>query len=953
MLSGCHIRGVRRGEAVTTRLYERTAEIAVIDAALARLAEGRGGSLLLEARAGRGKSTLVEYAVEQAREQGVRTLGARARHLASAAPFEVLRRLLGPAVEEAGGVVALEGAARFAAPLFTPGADLSQGVDYGCQWLIAWLAERDPLLLAVDDAHWADAASLRVLLDVQAEISAQRVALVVASRPVENPEVQRLLAAMAAHPDCTVLSPETLSRAAVEELASERLGGPAGDDFVRECLQVSRGNPFYVTELLRSFEPGARLDPQALRLDGTLSLQRTMSWRLGELGPAAAALAQAAAVLGDGCSLRYAAELAQLGDAVAAGEAARLEVASVFAHGDPVEFLHPLLRAAVEAELPEVMAGELHARAARILWSAGEDPGAVAQHLLASPGSGDTAVSAYLRAQGETALDAGSAAAARRLLQRALDEPAPADQRDIILLWLGRAERLDMEVAAAREHLETVFRSAERAVALEAAADLFALLDETNRFDEVGDLQRRALRLRPYGDTDAEIILRSMLLSNVIMSADPDLGDLPAELAETKARSIPTDRDVSRYLLVLTAVYERGLPGGSTEGLLSDLRRVVDSLPDAADDFTEWDVRTGLAAATFLVDGGLAEAAEVLDRVAPAVALLAGVRPQLQAELDHRRIQHANARGDFEDALEQLKAAEEFTSRHGVTGYDGSHRFTRGRIAHEQGDYSLAADLLRERIGDDLVWPALGLLLSGDPAQALVMLEELHLTVDSSTGLQQVEVELQPHLLASHVYEALGDRDRAAAEARRELELRREYGPRPRLAEALRRAASFVPVREAIPLLAEAVELIEPTPSRPVLARVLASYGAALRKADRLPEAREALVRATDLAGEMEMARVLERSRQELLLAGSRPRRVRATGPTSLTDSQREVATLAAEGLTNRQIAERLFVTIKTVETHLMAVYRKLGIRSRDELGTALGSADVRSGAAPTPLTRA
>ena len=137
---------------------------------------------------------------------GARAWVVRARHLASAAPFEVLRRLLGPAVEDAGGVDALDGAARFAIPLFTPGADLSQGVDYGCQWLVAWLAERSPLVLAIDDAHWADGASLRVLLDVQADISAQPVTMVVASRPVENPEIQGLLAAMAADPDCQVLA---------------------------------------------------------------------------------------------------------------------------------------------------------------------------------------------------------------------------------------------------------------------------------------------------------------------------------------------------------------------------------------------------------------------------------------------------------------------------------------------------------------------------------------------------------------------------------------------------------------------------------------------------------------------------------------------------------------------------------------------------------------------------
>jgi len=212
-------------------LYERSGETASIDAAVARLDEGRGTSLLLEGRAGRGKSTLVDYAVDRARDRGARALLARARHLTSAAPFEVLRRLLGPAVEEAGGVDALDGAARFAIPLFTPGADLSHGVDYGCQWLIAWLAEREPLMLAVDDAHWADGASLRVLLDVQAEISFQRVAMVIASRPVENPEVQRLLAAMAGQPGCEVLSPGPLSREAVGSVVAERLGRPAEDEF--------------------------------------------------------------------------------------------------------------------------------------------------------------------------------------------------------------------------------------------------------------------------------------------------------------------------------------------------------------------------------------------------------------------------------------------------------------------------------------------------------------------------------------------------------------------------------------------------------------------------------------------------------------------------------------------------------------------------------------------------
>jgi DNA-binding CsgD family transcriptional regulator len=919
-----------------SRLYERSGETASIDAALARLDQGRGTSLLLEGRAGRGKSTLVEYAVERARDRGVRTLVARARHLTSAAPFEVLRRLLGPAVEEAGGVDALEGAARFAIPLFTPGADLSHGVDYGCQWLIAWLAERDPLLLAFDDAHWADEASLRVLLDVQAELSVQRVAMVVASRPVENPGIQRLLAAMAAHPDCEVLTPGALSRAAVEEVVTERLGRPAEADFVDDCLKVTRGNAFYLTELLRPFQGDSSPDRRTFVEDGTLSLRRTVSWRLGELGPDATALAHAAAVLGDGCALRHAAELARLDEAVAVLEAARLEVASVFAHGDPVEFLHPLLRAAVEAELPDVLAGELHGRAARILWYTGEDAGSVAQHLVASPGSGDAAVSAYLYEQGQGALEAGSVAVARSLLQRALDEPAPPGQRDGIVLWLGRTEHMALNLDAAHQHLEAALESSDRAVALAAAGDLFDVLDDANRYDEMGAFHGRAMALRPFGDTEAEVIVRAALLLNVIMSVDAGIGELPPELAETDASSLPTDRDVDRHLVVWTAVYERSRHGGTTERLMTDLRRAAASLPASPDDFTSWDVRTALAAAVFLADVDLDESDALLDRMAPAAARLAGVRPQLQAELNHRRVGQALARGSFEDAVSLLETAEEFTARHGVIAYDGLHRYSRGRLALDQGDFAVAAELLKERVGDDLVFPALGRLLAGDAARAVSMLHELDLSPEPGAPLRQIEVELQPHLVASHAYARLGDRDRAAAEARRELEIRRRYGPVSRLAEALRRAATFVPVREGVGLLEEASNLAETTPLRPVLARVLASYGAALREVGRIPEARDVLSRAADLTSEMGMERLLQRVQHELFLAGSRPRRARLTGPTSLTESQRQVAFLAAEGMTNRQIAERLFITIKTVETHLMAVYRKLGIRTRDELASAL-----------------
>jgi DNA-binding CsgD family transcriptional regulator len=933
------------GVAVGGRLYERTEETAAIDATLTRLAEGRGGSLLLEGRAGRGKSALLEYAAQRGRESGARTLGVRARHLSSSAPYEVLRRLLGPAVEQAGGPEALTGAARFASPLFTPGGDVTQGVDYGCQWLVAWLAEQSPLVLVVDDAHWADEASVRVLLDLQSEIAVQPVAMFVASRPVENPEVQRLLAGLAVHPDCDVLIPGALSRDAVAQMVTDRLGRPADDAFVGECLKASGGNAFYLGELLRPLESDPDAE-QRLTDHGSLSLRRMVAMRLGELGEVATALAQAAAVLGDGCALPVVTELAEVDPAQAVHEVARLEVASILAHGDPVEFQHPLVRAAIEAELPDVVSGQLHARAARLIREAGADPGAVAQHLVASPGSGDPDVAEFLLEQGRVALEAGSVAVAVRVLRRALDEPAPSGMHDRILLWLGRAEHRAQDLEAAREHLASASDSADRDVAVRAATDLFDVLAEDGRFEERSRLHERAVALRPYGPSEGEVLLRAALLFNVAIGVDEQSAALPEELAGIDSSALSVERDVDRFFLVSAAVVERTRNRGTTEGLMANLRRAVAALPRSADEFTDWDVRAGLEAATYLGDDDLDESEAVLDRVAPAAARLAGVRPDLQAELGHRRMVHALSRGRFEDLLTMLGQAEDYTERHGLTAYRGLHRWIRGQVALEQGDYELAADMLNDRNVNDLVNTAHGALLAGDPVGALGLLAQLGVSSEPGADVQPVEVELQPHLIASQAHGQLGDREQALAEAARELEIRREYGSPARLAEALRRYASFVPAREAVELLDESAALAELTPLRPLLARVLASYGVALQRAGQAQQARSVLTRAADLATEMGMQRVLRRVQEAQREAGARPRRARATGPTSLTESQAQVAAYAVEGLTNREIAERLFVTIKTVETHLMAVYRKLGIRTRDELAaTWVPPADVGAAA--------
>ena len=123
--------------------------------------------------------------------------------------------------------------------------------------------------------------------------------------------------------------------------------------------------------------------------------------------------------------------------------------------------------------------------------------------------------------------------------------------------------------------------------------------------------------------------------------------------------------------------------------------------------------------------------------------------------------------------------------------------------------------------------------------------------------------------------------------------------------------------------------------------RVLVDLGAALRRANRRADARDPLRRALDLAERNGMRLLARRARDELHAAGARPRRAALTGPHALTAAEHRVARLAAEGSSNREIAEQLYVTQRTVETHLTHVFAKLDIRARAELAVALTRSDA------------
>jgi DNA-binding CsgD family transcriptional regulator len=200
---------------------------------------------------------------------------------------------------------------------------------------------------------------------------------------------------------------------------------------------------------------------------------------------------------------------------------------------------------------------------------------------------------------------------------------------------------------------------------------------------------------------------------------------------------------------------------------------------------------------------------------------------------------------------------------------------------------------------------------------------------------------------ASRAHLALGERERARELALEELELAHAFGA-PRTIGVALRACAAVEEEHRLEHLQSAVEVLRGSQSRLELAYALADLGAALRRGDQRSAGRERLLEALELAQTCGSVRLEELVRGELAALGTRPRRGAASGHDALTASEARVARMAAEGMTNKEIAQALFVTYKTVDTHLYRAYNKLGISSRRELRAALGSLSDR----PTRSTR-
>jgi hypothetical protein len=456
-------------------LLEREAELRAVDELLSAGRAATGQLLLVEGHAGIGKSALLDAAVARARSGAMTVMRARASELEHDFAFGVALQLFEPVLAGADDDTRdrlLAGPAALAGPLLErptswggdEAEDRSYPVMHGLFWLLANLAETGPVLIVVDDAHWADRASLRLVLYLLQRLDEMAVSIVVARRLGEPGAPDDLLGQIAAHAASRRVRPAALSREGARRLVHLRL--PAADDaFADACWRMTEGNAFLLEELVAAVEAeGWEPDAENAARIGTLAPEavlRAVAVRLMRLSDDAAGVARAVAVLGDDAHLRHVAALtgrdpdrvAAAADALAASDILRpLE-------SGPLRFAHPLLASAVYADVGTGERAALHRRAAEILRDEDIAPERVAAHLLPSPGTAEPWVVDVLTRAANRALTLGAPESAASYLRRALEEPPEPGARGELLRQLGLSEGAT-GLPSAVERLEEALKAA-------------------------------------------------------------------------------------------------------------------------------------------------------------------------------------------------------------------------------------------------------------------------------------------------------------------------------------------------------------------------------------------------------------------------------------------------------------------------------------------------------------
>jgi DNA-binding CsgD family transcriptional regulator len=908
--------------AAATQLVGREAELqAIRDALRATLAPA---AVLLEGEPGIGKSALWQAAIAEAEELGRRVVAARPAAAESNLSHAALGDLLAGLGDERGDDLpapqrrALDVALLRASPGGEP-VD-ARAVGAATLGLLRAASRRAPLLVAIDDLQWIDAASAAAVAFALRRLAGEPVVLLATRRRGRDAQSIEL----GVPPDRTArIGVGPLELSTLRRLLRERLDEPVPQPALARLADVSGGNPYYALELARAAlreAGGAGLGAELTLPDGIYAVLHD---RLRALPDDTREALAAIAAMGHPtvAAASAAVDAGTLDEAFAAGV--------LYEQRDRIQFEHPLLAEAAYRLQPPSRRRAMHARLAKLASDVEER----ARHLAAATSAPDGRVAAELAAGAQAAAARGAPAASARLLEasaRLEPEPDVAAQR---------------RVAAVRHH--TAAGDGRRAIALATT-----LMEEL----PPGPLRSRALVAR--ADLDGDIGEMLALASQAVEEAGDDIeariealvsngtllslaGNDDAAYDCMRRATALCDPDTPRSLRVMAmggyAEYaqSRGEPGGM--GLLREAAELEgdDVIPNAY-----WGPGAVLARALVFVDE-LEEGRRLLER----------------------RYRRALELGDDDSRVGLLLHLAELEIKEGR--FDAALRCADEGIAIQEGSYAEQAQ------GALTYVRALALACLGDTRRAREVAErglercdaqgdvlfatmhrmalgflELSLRRDTE-ALEWISPMSQrfaekpgdpslPHLacIPDAVecltrLERLDDADELLAAWERASE---RFGrPRARATAARGQAllaAARGDVDAALRHAQDSVGRLRALPAPFDLARSLVVLGSVQRRARRKAAARAALEEALESFRAMAAPLWEQRAHDELARIGGRAR------SDGLTPTEARVAELVAEGRSNKEVADALFVTVRTVEANLTRVYAKLGIRSRTELAS-------------------
>lgn len=903
-------------------LFGRERELRVIEELLDSVSAG-GRALLIRGEAGVGKTAILEAAKSRAASREMSLLAATGVPSETNLPFAGLYELLRPIVERTERLPSpQQNALRAAFGLAdVPAAELFL-IALGALDVLSDFASEHALLLIVDDAQWLDRSTLNVLTFIARRLQSEPIVLLVASRDLPEAPFADII------PELRVEGLDEVASRELLQANSPNLPGDVRDRVLRE----SAGNPLALVELPKAITlEGASSGLFPAHLPLTTRLERAFASRILELPPATRQVLLIAAA-DDGSNLAEILSAAKLlGSGEPSLEALAPAVTARLIYGDTssVRFRHPLIRSAVSGTSSIVERAAVHIALATVLKG---DPDRSVWHRAAAAAGADESVAQALESTGARALQRGDVRVAIQALERAAELSADTTRRARCLLkaselaleigWnalvvslLQRAETL--ELSRRDRAWMTWFREAAQR-SISGAEALKEIADSIKTDDDVElalDLLSGPATKGWWAEPDEEVCKHVIgAVERVRASSEDD-----PRFVLIVAMTDPIDRGA--FVIEQLRRFAANLRGDAQTARLLGLAAIQIGDFDLAERFLS------AAIAGLRSDGRLALLAHMLVLRAWS-AIFCGNRNVAVADAEEgtRLAQEteqptyvslaraaaamsAALRGDYESAEALANEAELITQPLGILLAEV--QMARGLNALGAGRYDDAYRHLRRMFDplDSAYHPMRHCYFIGDLAEAAV--QSGHRT-DATTLLTEME-----------------------ALARRT--------PSPHFQLAMLHARAILADDLAAPQLFEAGLAAVAGHSSFTTGRLRLAFGAWLRRARRVKEARphlQAAMEAFDALGALPWS---ERARQELRAAGaSIPRRV-AERHEELTPQELQIALMAAEGLTNREIGQRLYLSHRTVGSHLYRIYPKLDVTSRFQLRDALASEGAKA----------